>query len=474
HLNLPTEIKFQNNNKISYLYNAQGIKRAKIIMEQGRRSITDYLSAFQYKDDVLTYIQHAEGYINVEQRSKIDDLPDLPPNFPINPGFPTDPRFPILRFNQTPVNDMGAVRPIYDGGGLETSDEFNYEFAYVYHYKDHLGNIRLSYTDKNGDGKISDYTNEIIDENNYYPFGLEHEGYNGKESDYKYKYQGQERQDELNLNWDSFKWRNYDYALGRFMSVDPLAQEYSYQSPYNFSENRVVDGRELEGLEYVSVHHYANGSVAKTEYYKMSNSQVKSLGGTPAGIHNSVPYGSQGRGVVHYYYNESGNKIDNRTGWEMRQTGGDSDLKYHGLYSGPGSITKDGVHYNFDAQPIDLADAIAKRHDMDYADVAGDDYANFLEDTRTLQSDLDMVQRLDDYANPFKTVQGIEKPIRTSFSTEMDGSTLGQRIVIQALATYKQWKIDNNLGNNDVYKDNRDAFSKQNPATAEIIDLIKP
>ena len=100
----------------------------------------------------------------------------------------------------------------------------------------------------------------------YYHFGLQHHGYNTPARDYrpigdareietvdrnpyKYKYQGQERQDELNLNWDSFKWRNYDYAIGRFMSVDPLAEKYNYQSPYNFSENRVVDARELEGLE---------------------------------------------------------------------------------------------------------------------------------------------------------------------------------------------------------------------------------
>ncbi len=33
------------------------------------------------------------------------------------------------------------------------------------------------------------------------------------------------------------------------MSVDPLAMQYTYNSPYAFSENRVVDARELEGLE---------------------------------------------------------------------------------------------------------------------------------------------------------------------------------------------------------------------------------
>ena len=68
-------------------------------------------------------------------------------------------------------------------------------------------------------------------------------------ANYKYKYQGQERQDELGLNWDSFKWRNYMPDIGRFFNVDPLSEKYAYQSHYNFSENRVIDARELEGLE---------------------------------------------------------------------------------------------------------------------------------------------------------------------------------------------------------------------------------
>ena len=78
---------------------------------------------------------------------------------------------------------------------------------------------------------------------------------------FKYLYQEQERQDELGLNWDSFKYRNYDYAIGRFMSVDPLAEKYAYNGVYNFSENRVIDGRELEGLEWKD----ANGNILNEE-----------------------------------------------------------------------------------------------------------------------------------------------------------------------------------------------------------------
>lgn len=41
--------------------------------------------------------------------------------------------------------------------------------------------------------------------------------------------------------------------VGRFFNIDPLSEEYSYQSHYNFSENRVVNARELEGLEAKNV-----------------------------------------------------------------------------------------------------------------------------------------------------------------------------------------------------------------------------
>jgi len=41
----------------------------------------------------------------------------------------------------------------------------------------------------------------------------------------------------------------YSPRVGRFFAVDPLAGKYPWNSPYAFSENRVIDSRELEGLE---------------------------------------------------------------------------------------------------------------------------------------------------------------------------------------------------------------------------------
>ncbi len=41
----------------------------------------------------------------------------------------------------------------------------------------------------------------------------------------------------------------HDPRIGRFFAVDPLKAKYPHNSPYAFSENRVIDAVELEGLE---------------------------------------------------------------------------------------------------------------------------------------------------------------------------------------------------------------------------------
>ena len=176
---------------------------------------TDYLSGFQYLNTTLQFFPHAEGYVHY-------------------------------------------TRPL--------SNSQLGSFNYVFNYTDHLGNVRVSFANDPLQGNVL----KILEENHYYAFGMKHENYNvtrlnfkyypetGVElvplpavanASYNYKFQAQERQDELGLNWDSFKWRNYDYAIGRFMSIDPLTEEYHTWSPYVFSGNRVVDARELEGLE---------------------------------------------------------------------------------------------------------------------------------------------------------------------------------------------------------------------------------
>ena len=72
-----------------------------------------------------------------------------------------------------------------------------------------------------------------------------------RERSYRYGYQGQEKDDEVKGEGNSvnYKYRMHDPRIGRFFAIDPLAPKYPHNSPYAFSENRVIDGVELEGLE---------------------------------------------------------------------------------------------------------------------------------------------------------------------------------------------------------------------------------
>ena len=69
---------------------------------------------------------------------------------------------------------------------------------------------------------------------------------------YRYFFNGQEADNEVlgEGALHAFEYRMHDTRIGRFWSVDPLAGKFPWNSAYAFAENRVVDGRELEGLEW--------------------------------------------------------------------------------------------------------------------------------------------------------------------------------------------------------------------------------
>jgi RHS repeat-associated protein len=126
---------------------------------------------------------------------------------------------------------------------LPTSEGyFNFENnKYIYNYTDHLGNIRLSYFN-NGSGA------EVLEENNYYAFGLKHEGYNALSGNpaYQYQYNGKEYQSET--EWYDYGARMYMPDLGRWGVIDPLAEQYRRHSTYNYAVNNPIrfidpDGR---------------------------------------------------------------------------------------------------------------------------------------------------------------------------------------------------------------------------------------
>jgi RHS repeat-associated protein len=92
----------------------------------------------------------------------------------------------------------------------------------------------------------------ILSFSDYYPFGMQMVGRNDPGDGYRYGFQRQESDPEITGSklHIAFTYRCHDVRLGRFWSIDPLAAKYPYNSPYAFSENRLIDGIELEGLEF--------------------------------------------------------------------------------------------------------------------------------------------------------------------------------------------------------------------------------
>jgi RHS repeat-associated protein len=99
----------------------------------------------------------------------------------------------------------------------------------------------------------------IVEETHYYPFGLVMSGISSKALGFgspenkRHKFQNQEYNNDFDIDMYEFKWRMDDPQIGRFWQVDPLSDKYSHNSPYAFSENKVINAVELEGLEAVTL-----------------------------------------------------------------------------------------------------------------------------------------------------------------------------------------------------------------------------
>ena len=189
YLNLPQRIEDADCKVLEFTYDAAGMKLRKTVKD-GAVTITtqDYVGGIEYRGGVMEAIYHSEGRVYFEDGSS----------------------------------------------------------RYEYSLTDHLGNTRLMFSDRNGNGVVdmSDdpETTEVLQENHYYPFGMQMKGSwmenPGRES--KYLFNGIERNEDLGLNWDLATFRSYDPAIGRWMQVDPRAEKYYGITPYNGMGNNPI------------------------------------------------------------------------------------------------------------------------------------------------------------------------------------------------------------------------------------------
>ncbi len=233
HLDLPVKITFEEdtNKTITYVYDAGGSKLKKILNDGGTITTTEYAAA-QYKDGELEFMGQPEGYIE-----------------PSNDGY-----------------------------------------QYVYQYSDHLGNIRLSYSDKNNDGEIS--ADEIVEENNYYPFGLSQRRpnipVNGRS--HQYKYNNTELEEGLGLNWYEMPLRSFDPTIARWNRIDPITH-HSLSTYNTFGNNPIYYNDPSGGSHvikegrYMSSREYAlDGNASSSVSYNWNTGQYENGNGDAVGF----------------------------------------------------------------------------------------------------------------------------------------------------------------------------------------------
>ncbi|WP_120233467.1 DUF6443 domain-containing protein [Chryseobacterium sp. AG363] len=244
YLNLPQQIT-QNAKVTQYTYRADGVKVKKLFGDLE----TDYLDGFQYKSTFQKESWNGEGI------------------------FQQDP-------NEVPVVKLRII-PTSEGYYDALLNQ------YVYQFKDHLGNIRLSYTDTNKDGIIQprQYSvrecigkfgcidnwkpGEIIETNTYYPFGLLHNYTATTQNAYQYKYNGKELQETGMYDYGA---RMYMSDLGRWGVVDPLAESYRRFSPYHYAMNNPINFIDPDGMgSYNSEGRWVSEMEGFYNYHHMSD-----------------------------------------------------------------------------------------------------------------------------------------------------------------------------------------------------------
>jgi len=222
YLDLPTEIRFQENKKnVSYLYRADGTKLRKQFVVTGDNgkiygSSTEYIDSFNYSsasgDELWAMFEEAGGKA-YEQEAFMAFLNE---NNHQN----------VLKF-------------------VPTAEGF-YDFEnnkYIYQYRDHLGNVRVNFL-KNSNGIA-----EAVDQNDYYPFGLNHvrpeePSYFGQGSYTNYKYNGKELQE---TGMYDYGWRHYMPDIGRWNGMDQLSELYHDTSPYAYVTNNPIRFTDPDG-----------------------------------------------------------------------------------------------------------------------------------------------------------------------------------------------------------------------------------
>jgi len=136
-----------------------------------------------------------------------------------------------------------------------------------------LGNVRTTITDRKlatfNNWNITGFTADITSANDYFPFGSSMPGRSYNSGEYRYGFNGMEKDDEVKGQGNSldFGARIYDSRIGRWLSLDPLMQ--AHESGYAFvADNPIiyVDRYGEDNVIYIVALPSSSSSLSKEDY----------------------------------------------------------------------------------------------------------------------------------------------------------------------------------------------------------------
>jgi RHS repeat-associated protein len=164
----------------------------------------------------------------------------------------------------------------------------NTQFTYTYDLKDYLGNVRASFDNQGTGGTV-----RIVQENNYYAFGLSQLYYDNSNGN-RYLYNKKEQQLDLTNQYD-YGARFYDPVIARWTSVDPKAEQYRRWSAYNYGVDNPIrfidpDGMGVENGNQDPVHKDVVASTSNSEITQTHDVEnvFSSVTLQMAGVYNDI------------------------------------------------------------------------------------------------------------------------------------------------------------------------------------------
>jgi RHS repeat-associated protein len=105
------------------------------------------------------------------------------------------------------------------------------------------------------------YEATVVMKSDYYPFGMQMPGRTATPDNYRFGYNGMEKDPEMKGDGNSYDYgaRMYDPRLGRWFTQDPLKAMYPSMSPYCYALNTPIVAKDADGRYTIFVNGYIYG-----------------------------------------------------------------------------------------------------------------------------------------------------------------------------------------------------------------------